>query len=66
MNPLTQASPQAPALGLTSPTSVTCSDDQSIAVPSVRPKQTAIAASSHTPAGIEPRPPPSALADAPR
>ena len=31
MNPLTQASPHAPVDGLTSPTSVTCSEDQSTA-----------------------------------
>ena len=56
MNPLTQASPQAPALGLTPPTSVTCSEDQSTAVPSVSPKQTAIAASSQATGGISPGP----------
>ena len=49
MNPLTQARPQAPELGLTWPTSVTWSEDQSTAVPSVSPKQTAIAASSQRP-----------------
>ena len=54
MKPATHASPQAPALGLTWPTSLTCSDDQSIPVPSVRPKQTAIAASSQASGGIEP------------
>ena len=49
---------QAPGarLGLTSPTSVTWSDDQSTAVPSVSPKQTAIAASSQATGGIRPRP----------
>src|SRR5690349_16900978 len=60
MNPLTQASPQAPAEGLTWPTSVTCSEDQSTAVPSVSPKQTAIAASSQATRGIAPEVPSSA------
>ncbi len=54
MNPLTQASPHAPVDGLTLPTSVTCSEDQSTAVPSVSPKQTAIAASSQATLGISP------------
>ena len=58
MKPLTHARPQAPALGLTPPTSVTCSEDQSTAVPSVRPKQTAIAASSQATGGIFPDPSP--------
>ena len=58
MNPATQVSPHAPVAGDTSATSVTWSADQSIAVPSVSPKHSAIAARNHANAGT--RPPPSA------
>src|SRR5450756_828415 len=51
MNELTATSPSAPVDGATRATSVTCTDDQSMAVPSARPKLNAIAPSNNAPAG---------------
>lgn len=51
MNPLTATRPRAPVDGSILATSVTCTDDQSTAVPSARPKQNAISPSSHASRG---------------
>ena len=55
MNPLTAIRPSAPVVESTPATSVTCSEDQSTAVPSLNPKARDIAPSTQAARGIRVR-----------